>query len=113
VLLRSVRSFNNVRARDVEHRQPILALLFGRLADDFVNFATTVELFKSGIASPDELAAAGRSFRQSANKNALFFVYAGTYCSILFGCVVILKAFNRHRCVVRDLDLHVYLVLHF
>ncbi|KAF5346861.1 hypothetical protein D9756_010551 [Leucocoprinus leucothites] len=57
--------------------QPILALLFGTLANDFVGFATTVERFKQGEATQADLDAGAGGFRRSANRNALFFVYAG------------------------------------
>ncbi|KXN91894.1 Leptomycin B resistance protein pmd1 [Leucoagaricus sp. SymC.cos] len=57
--------------------QPVLALLFGGLANQFINFATTVALFHDGQASEDDLHIAARSFRSEANRNALYFVYAG------------------------------------
>ncbi|KAJ3573412.1 hypothetical protein NP233_g2453 [Leucocoprinus birnbaumii] len=57
--------------------QPILALLFGTLANNFVNFARTVELFKIGQATQADLDAAASDFRSSSSKNALYFVYTG------------------------------------
>ncbi|KAJ3568190.1 hypothetical protein NP233_g5871 [Leucocoprinus birnbaumii] len=43
--------------------QPILALLFGALANNFVNFARTLELFKIGQATQADLDAAASDFR--------------------------------------------------
>ncbi|KXN91892.1 Leptomycin B resistance protein pmd1 [Leucoagaricus sp. SymC.cos] len=57
--------------------QPIFALLFGGLANQFINFATTVALFHDGQASEDDLHIAARSFRSEANRDALYSVYLG------------------------------------
>jgi ATP-binding cassette subfamily B (MDR/TAP) protein 1 len=59
--------------------QPALAILFGRLALNFVSFGTTVKLYQSGQASIDQLHAAAQDFQSSANKNAVLLVYAGTF----------------------------------
>ncbi|KAF9444209.1 P-loop containing nucleoside triphosphate hydrolase protein [Macrolepiota fuliginosa MF-IS2] len=67
--------------------QPILALLFGALSQNFVSFATTVKLVQDGQATSDDLSAAAREFRRSANRNALYFVVAGIvvlFCTFIY-----------------------------
>lgn len=55
-----------------------MTLLFGRLTDDFLNFARVLSDARGGIpGAAEKLPDAAQHFRQSAAKNATYLVYVG------------------------------------
>lgn len=59
--------------------QPLITLLFGNLARQFVTFQTLVNNVDAGDQEAlDSLPAAAASFRHKASKDALYLVFIGT-----------------------------------
>jgi ATP-binding cassette subfamily B (MDR/TAP) protein 1 len=57
-----------------------MALLFGRLTQDFVDFEMTLGFAQAGDASAEAMIPqAAASFRHSAAQNAIYFVILGSY----------------------------------
>ncbi|KAG8805530.1 GTPase-activating protein, partial [Serendipita sp. 399] len=60
--------------------QPLMTLMFGNLTTAFVDFGTAASLALGPNPTPEQLAAlnqAGRQFRQTAAKDALYLVFIG------------------------------------